>query len=77
MSWGGDEFVIILPNSDESKANDLVDRINKKASQTTFNFIPISIAMATSTTHSLNSDISRMFKSAEDSMYKIKNVDSR
>ena len=74
--WGGDEFVIILPNSDESKANDLVDRINKKAGQTTFNFIPISIAMATSTTHSLNSDISRMFKSAEDSMYKIKNVDS-
>jgi diguanylate cyclase (GGDEF)-like protein/putative nucleotidyltransferase with HDIG domain len=74
--WGGDEFVIILPKTDELEAKLFMARINEKASKTTLNFIPISIALATSTTHHPIKDISKLFNQAEDAMYKIKNVDS-
>jgi diguanylate cyclase (GGDEF)-like protein/PAS domain S-box-containing protein len=70
---GGDEFGIILPNTDESTAKKIVKKI-----QDTFNSrnqdrdFPFSISLGTATKKDSNTDIEAVLKHADDDMYKNK-----
>lgn len=74
---GGDEFVIMLPNTDIHQARKVVDRINQFASKESINHIDVSISFGYGTKVDKTLPISRLFKQIEDDMYRNKLNDSK
>ncbi|MDD3023818.1 MAG: diguanylate cyclase [Syntrophomonadaceae bacterium] len=75
--WGGDEFAIILPNTDNETAQNVADKINAacKSNQETDVFLNISLGVATKTNN--EADLSMVFKEAEELMYEIKLIEGK
>ena len=69
---GGDEFVILLPQTNSVEADNIVQRINKAMSAVEINHKSISIALEWETKSEVNQDINEIFKKAEDYMYRKK-----
>lgn len=71
--WGGDEFVILMPNTTEVEANQVVIDITLKCNQTKLknNIVP-SISLGIATKHDAKSKILHVLKQAEDLMYRNK-----
>jgi len=70
--WGGDEFVILLPNTKSKEAEEIVKRIKSTYSDVDINAIRISISFGWDTKTKPEEDILKVLKSAEDYMYKHK-----
>ncbi len=70
--WGGDEFVIFLPQTKEEDANNICKRINKKCKETYVKDIPLSLALGTAVKNKANMDLAEILKDAEENMYKQK-----
>jgi len=70
--WGGDEFAVLLPNTDKQTALDIVDKINAACenNQQTDAFLSISLGVATKTVG--ETDLSEVLKQAEELMYENK-----
>lgn len=75
--WGGDEFVILLPQTTYVHATQLADRIVKSCSDSLFEGIPISVALGVATKEEADEPISILLQTAEDRMYKQKLTESR
>ncbi|MDY0234805.1 MAG: diguanylate cyclase [Gudongella sp.] len=75
--WGGDEFVILLPNTSYDEASLIADRILQESSQVQCEGVPVSMTLGVSCKVSEEEDISIMMKLAEDKMYRQKLTDSR
>lgn len=80
--WGGDEFVILLPNTDKKIAQKVVKRINNKISDKHLeledgNKLPLSAALGFEIKNSLYEDIFDVLDKAEEKMYKNKLTKSR
>ncbi len=73
---GGDEFALLLPKTDEYQAEAVVKRINKLAKSEKLGSIDISISFGWETKYDINTDMSEIYKKAEDRMYKKKLFDS-
>lgn len=73
---GGDEFVILLPQTNSEQAAKIVRRINSKISRENVNSIVLSIAFGWETKWDIQTDIASVFKKAEDNMYRQKLVES-
>lgn len=69
---GGDEFVIVLPNTNESKTEEIIEEINRKAKKVMIESISLSISFGYNTKRHSKEDIQEVFRSAEDSMYRQK-----
>lgn len=67
--WGGDEFVVLLPNSDEVVAERVYYQIKDACEQETGGPIALHIAMGHATRHRLDEKIVMLIKSAEEHMY--------
>ncbi len=74
--WGGDEFVIILKNTEEVKSWELCNRLTKSCSETFANEIPLSISVGVSSKLP-GEDINKAIQEAEDMMYKNKLNESK
>jgi len=76
--WGGDEFTILLPNSDSKDAEILIKRIQKSIKKTAFEYGKISISFGVDTKRDKEEDINKIFTSAEALMYqnKLLEIDS-
>ena len=70
--YGGDEFVILLPNTSNQEAENIIDRININISEAQVEPIPLSIALGSETKITDNQDIHLILKQAEDKMYQQK-----
>lgn len=70
--WGGDEFVLLLPNTDEETARKTVTRMNQAAALTQVDQGMLSISFGCDTKNDLSEDVVTVFKSAENRMYKNK-----
>jgi len=70
--WGGDEFVILLPQTKAEEAKQIVKNINEKAAEVYLDSIPISISLASDTKDYIETDLNKTLKQAEDLMYKEK-----
>ena len=70
--YGGDEFVILLPNTTNHEAEVIIERIKNKISQAQFGPIPLSIALGSETKTIISQDIHLILKQAEDKMYQQK-----
>ena len=74
--WGGDEFIIILKNTEEAKSWDLCDRLIKHCGATFVRDIPLSISVGISS-KSQGEAIDKAIQEAEDMMYKNKLSESK
>ena len=75
--WGGDEFVILLPQTSYDQATVIAQRIIKASSEVECEGLPISMALGIACKEQENEDISVVMKMAEDSMYRQKLTESR
>lgn len=70
--WGGDEFVLMLPNTDEATTERIVARMNQSVALAPVDQGMLSIAFGWDTKRNLSEDILAVFKNAENYMYKHK-----
>jgi putative nucleotidyltransferase with HDIG domain len=80
--WGGDEFVILLPETDKESAKKVVKRINKKIANTFLEFedgskLPLSAAVGYGVKKHYFEDVFKILDDAESQMYKNKLTESR
>ncbi|NQT67310.1 MAG: diguanylate cyclase [Actinobacteria bacterium] len=75
--WGGDEFSMLLPRTNEEFALEIVSRIRKKSSKTSGGKIPLSIAIGFSTKSKNHQDFEKIIKKAEDDMYRNKLIEAK
>ncbi|SHI10249.1 PAS domain S-box-containing protein/diguanylate cyclase (GGDEF) domain-containing protein/HDIG domain-containing protein [Sporobacter termitidis DSM 10068] len=69
---GGDEFVILLPNTDSTEAGKIVRRIKKLQSKVTIRQLKLSLSFGYAVKHDVRSDIELVVSEAENKMYKNK-----
>ena len=70
--WGGDEFVLLLPNTDEVVTAKIVERMNQAVALAPVDHGVLSIAFGWDTKKNLSEDMMVVFKNAENQMYKHK-----
>lgn len=75
--WGGDEFVILLPQTDQDEAWKICKRIARGCIDTNFDELPISIATGVACKVSQEQSLIEVLREAEDAMYKNKLTESR
>ncbi|MGM0471708.1 MAG: sensor domain-containing diguanylate cyclase/phosphohydrolase [Bacillota bacterium] len=76
--WGGDEFVILLPRTEEQVANQVCERIKEECRKREINdLIKPSISLGYATKYNSNTDIHDLFQKAESWMYKKKLSESK
>ncbi len=68
----GDEYIIILPNTDKDAARQIIDRITELSCQERVDSIEISISFGCDTKYYPHENLEDIFKNAEDDMYKRK-----
>lgn len=66
---GGDEFGVLLPNTDSAPANEAITRLKLRLASVACEYISLSIGMATS---HLEEELSHVLKRADDLMYREK-----
>lgn len=74
---GGDEFIILLPNTDYIEVEMMMKRFNNQIALENIGVINISVSYGWALKTQDNIDISDIFKLAEDHMYRRKLLDSR
>lgn len=70
--WGGDEFVIFLPQTTEEDVNTICKRINERCKVTYVKDIPLSLALGSAIKNSTDKNLAEILKEAEENMYKHK-----
>ncbi len=70
--WGGDEFIIFLPQTEEQTVKEICSRINEKCRSAYVKEVPIFIALGYAIKQSAPEDLAEAFKEAEDKMYQQK-----
>jgi diguanylate cyclase (GGDEF)-like protein len=65
---GGDEFVILLPNSSDQFTNQLINELNSDLSQTAVKGVSISVSFGYSTAYHLD-EVKQVARKAEENMY--------
>lgn len=70
--WGGDEFVILMPNCDEYKCEKVIGKIMKECKNSEFDLIEMSISLGSSIKNNLDIDIYNNLKEAEEKLYRQK-----
>lgn len=73
---GGDEFVLLLPNTDAIQAVKIIQRINDAIAAVRIDNIILSVSFGLETKKDINEEIAEIFKKAEDDMYRHKLADS-
>jgi len=74
---GGDEFVLLLPNTDSVEAGKIIQRIREAIEKEKVKDITISVAMGYETKTREEENIQVIFKNAEDYLYRSKLNESR
>lgn len=74
---GGDEFIILLPQTDQKTSAEIIQRINDKTGTVEGLELPLSIAVGQATKFSPEEDIGDIIKQADNQMYKNKLSESR
>lgn len=69
--WGGDEFVILLPQTNEHIVKEIINRINRSCKKSKSKYKP-SISLGYTTSHELTKDMNTPLRKAEKMMYKNK-----
>ena len=74
--WGGDEFVIVLPQTEEKEAEAISRKITKMGRETYIKNAPLSVTTGAATKNRADIALAEVIKEAEGDMYKNKLVES-
>ncbi|MGB5823679.1 MAG: HD domain-containing phosphohydrolase [Proteocatella sp.] len=74
--WGGDEFVVLIPNADEKICEDVMKNIKTECISTNHDLIELSISMGLSI-FKFDDDIDKKLKEAEEKVYKHKLLEQK
>lgn len=75
--WGGDEFMILLPNSNEQLCENIMREILHKCEASDYKFIQLSIALGESVKSSISQNIYDCIKEVEEKVYRRKLLDKK
>jgi diguanylate cyclase (GGDEF)-like protein len=75
--WGGDEFVLLLPQTSEREAAEICSAIYAGAAEIRATPFPLSVALGSATRSSMTQDCEQVRRLAEERMYRRKLLDSR
>lgn len=75
--WGGDEFIILMPNCDEDRCEQVINNIVDGCKKSDFKLIEMSISLGSSIKHSLEESIYENLKEAEEKLYRQKFLQER
>lgn len=75
--WGGDEFALLLPKTDQKIAAGICERIKQACNHSEEHLFPLSISLGMITKNNEVEDIFEKLKKAEDRMYSNKVLDSK
>lgn len=75
--WGGDEFVMLLPKTDSSQVQEIIERIDKKRKELSSGEIPLNISLGFATKDKSTKKIENVIKEAENAMKKNKLIQSK
>ena len=73
--WGGDEFVIVLPQTKEKETEAIIKKIIEICRETYIKDVPLSITAGVATKNKADIDLAETIKEAENDMYKNKLVE--
>ncbi|ENZ01575.1 diguanylate cyclase (GGDEF) domain-containing protein [Clostridium thermobutyricum] len=76
IRWGGDEFIILIPNANIEDAKEVTERINYLCRNNDSSPIPISLSMGYSYRQENNKTLDKMIEEAENEVYKEKLIKS-
>jgi diguanylate cyclase (GGDEF)-like protein/PAS domain S-box-containing protein/putative nucleotidyltransferase with HDIG domain len=74
--WGGDEFVMLLPNTDSKSAADIAKRVEAKMNNSSISPLGCSISLAFDVKTEISMDVQRVLANAEAKMYLKKTVEN-
>lgn len=72
IRWGGDEIIIILPNTSGEDALHIADEINLRCKEKKNRPVPLSISLGVASLQKNNQSLDDLIKEAEDKVYKKK-----
>ena len=72
VRWGGDEFVVLLPNTEYEEAKKICNKIKSVCKKESYTSIPLSMSLGCATKTNINQNINAILKEAEDKLYKEK-----
>lgn len=75
--WGGDEFVILIPNCDENRCENVISKIINECEKSKFNLIEMSIALGSAIKYDVDEDIYDNLQEAEEKLYRQKFLNTR
>jgi len=75
--WGGDEFVILLPNTTDASAMELCRRIVSESFKHKVEDVPVSISLGVGVKNKEEENLTDILHAAEDDMYRNKLSESR
>ncbi len=67
--WGGDEFAVLLPETPDKDAEEILNRIRIECFKTRNHKVPINISFGSSTKKNTKQDMESIVREAEDRMY--------
>ncbi|MDD3268793.1 MAG: diguanylate cyclase, partial [Syntrophomonadaceae bacterium] len=75
--WGGDEFVILLPGTNQAACEAICKRIKATCRKFALDPIELSVSLGTATRNNLKDDMMDCFRQAESAMYENKLLESK
>jgi diguanylate cyclase (GGDEF)-like protein len=75
--WGGDEYIILLPNTDEAATEQVCENIRKSCTEFNEMNIGPSLSLGTAIQKNSKEKIAKIIYTAEDAMYTQKMLDTR
>jgi len=70
--WAGDEFVVLLPKTNEEEAQEIANRIEAACCQEIYQDIPIALGIGIGVKHDLKEDFAEVLARADKKMYRDK-----
>ncbi|NLX91111.1 MAG: HD-GYP domain-containing protein [Firmicutes bacterium] len=75
--WGGDEFIILLPQTSKKEVYKICNRIKSRCQGVSTGDVPISLALGFAVKNNISSIMDDIIKQAENNMYKQKLAESK
>lgn len=75
--WGGDEFIILVPNADELKCDKLIKQILNACKKYDYKYMQLSISLGAVVKHEVDDNIYDCINKAEEKVYRHKLLDNK